>query len=55
MGDQILMWELRFAQLDSSHTRVELRTRKTLFDTYNRQSDMWQAVIACGGKDLSSA
>jgi|1186.fasta_scaffold212234_2 hypothetical protein len=47
MGDQILVWELRFTQVDVGHSRVQLRARKTPYDRYSTESDMWKAVGAC--------
>jgi hypothetical protein len=47
LGDQILLWELRFSQIDAGHSRVQLRARKTVYDRYSTESDMWKAVGAC--------
>jgi len=54
MGDQILLWELRFSQLDAGHSRVELRARKTTLDQYTTDTDMWKAVGACSRADNAS-
>ena len=51
MGDQILLWELRFTQIDAGHSRVELRARKTTLDQYTTDTDMWKAVGACSRAD----
>lgn len=47
MGTPILFWEMSFDQVTATEVRVELRTRKTAFDRYDRDSPMWQALIDC--------